>query len=424
MFIDTAIIKIKAGDGGDGAVSFHREKYVAAGGPDGGDGGQGGNVVFTVDDGINTLSDFRYQRKFLAENGKPGGRKRCFGKAGGDIIIPVPRGTLVYDNQSGRLMADISGDEPFIAAKGGRGGWGNSHFATPTRQVPRFAKPGIPGESYEIRLELKLLADVGLVGFPNVGKSSLLAVVSEARPEVANYHFTTITPVLGVVRVSEGVSFVMADIPGIIEGASQGVGLGHDFLRHVERCRLLIHVVDVSGSEGRDPLEDIAAINKELREFNPELASRPMIIAGNKCDLTDDQSVERVAAAVREQGYEFFPMMAAIAHGTDALIKKCAERLSKLPPIKEYTPEPVLAPDIESVRDRSVNISRRDDGAYVVEGEWLLRFLRGVNMDDYDSLQYFQRILQTSGVIDSLRNAGVTDGDTVSIFDFEFDFVE
>jgi GTP-binding protein len=321
-------------------------------------------------------------------------------------------------------MADISGDEPFIAAKGGRGGWGNSHFATPTRQVPRFAKPGIPGESYEIRLELKLLADVGLVGFPNVGKSSLLAVVSEARPEVANYHFTTITPVLGVVRVSEGVSFVMADIPGIIEGASQGVGLGHDFLRHVERCRLLIHVVDVSGSEGRDPLEDIAAINKELREFNPELASRPMIIAGNKCDLTDDQSVERVAAAVREQGYEFFPMMAAIAHGTDALIKKCAERLSKLPPIKEYTPEPVLAPDIESVRDRSVNISRRDDGAYVVEGEWLLRFLRGVNMDDYDSLQYFQRILQTSGVIDSLRNAGVTDGDTVSIFDFEFDFVE
>ncbi|HBT64309.1 MAG TPA: Obg family GTPase CgtA, partial [Ruminococcaceae bacterium] len=240
-------------------------------------------------------------------------------------------------NQSGRLMADISGDEPFIAAKGGHGGWGNSHFATPTRQVPRFAKPGIPGESYEIRLELKLLADVGLVGFPNVGKSSLLAVVSEARPEVANYHFTTITPVLGVVRVSEGVSFVMADIPGIIEGASQGTGLGHDFLRHVERCRLLIHVVDVSGSEGRDPLEDIAAINKELREFNPELASRPMIIAGNKCDLTDDQSVERVAAAVREQGYEFFPMMAAIAHGTDALIKKCAERLSKLPPIKEYT---------------------------------------------------------------------------------------
>lgn len=424
MFIDTAIIKIKGGDGGDGAVSFHREKYVAAGGPDGGDGGQGGNVVFVADDGINTLADFRYRRKFFAENGQPGGSKRCFGKSGRDLIVPVPRGTLVYDNQTGRLMADISSDEPFIAARGGRGGWGNSHFATPTRQVPRFAKPGMPGEAYEIRLELKLLADVGLVGFPNVGKSSLLAVVSEARPQIANYHFTTVTPMLGVVRLSEGVSFVMADIPGIIEGASQGVGLGHNFLRHIERCRLLVHVVDVSGSEGRDPLEDIASINKELHEFNPELASRPMIIAGNKCDLTDDATVEAFADAVRSQGFEFFPMMAAIAHGTDALIKRCAELLSKLPPIKEYTPEPEAAPDSESLGDRSVNITRRDDGAFVVEGEWLLRFLRGVNMDDYDSLQYFQRILQKSGVIDALRNAGVGDGDTVSIYDFEFDFIE
>ena len=234
MFIDTATIKIKAGDGGDGAVSFHREKYIAAGGPDGGDGGQGGDVVFVPDDGINTLADFRYRRKFFAENGQPGGKKRCFGKAGGNVEIKVPRGTLIYNNETGRLMADMSSDKPFIAAKGGRGGWGNSHFATPVRQVPRFAKPGIPGEAYEVRLELKLLADVGLVGFPNVGKSSLLSVVSEARPEVANYHFTTVTPVLGVVRVSEGVSFVMADIPGIIEGASGGAGLGHEFLRHIE----------------------------------------------------------------------------------------------------------------------------------------------------------------------------------------------
>lgn len=424
MFIDTATIKVRAGDGGNGAVSFHREKYIAAGGPDGGDGGKGGNVVFLADDGTNTLADFRYRRKFFAENGQPGGRKRCFGKDGADVTISVPRGTLIYDNETGRLMADMSGNDPFIAAKGGRGGWGNSHFATPTRQVPRFAKPGIPGEAFELRLEMKLLADVGLVGFPNVGKSSLLSVVSEARPEVANYHFTTITPVLGVVRVAEGVSFVMADIPGIIEGASEGAGLGHDFLRHIDRCRLLVHVVDVAGSEGRDPYEDVAAINRELQSFNPELASRPMIIAGNKCDLTDDETVERFAAAMREQGFEFFPMMAAIAHGTGALMKRCAELLSKLPPIKEYTPEPVALPDPESLRDRSVTITRRDDGAYVVNGDWLLRVLRGIIIDDEESLQYFQRVLQSSGVIDALRSAGIGEGDTVSIYDFEFDFVE
>jgi GTP-binding protein len=272
MFIDKAIIHIKAGGGGNGAVSFHREKYVAAGGPDGGDGGRGGNVVFVAQDGTNTLSDFRYKRKFTAPSGEPGGKKRCFGKAGEDLIVPVPRGTLLYDNQTGRLMADMSGDEPFVAAKGGRGGWGNAHFATPTRQVPRFAKPGVPGEEYELRLELKLLADVGLVGFPNVGKSTLISVVSEAKPQIANYHFTTITPVLGVVRVQEGTSFVMADIPGLIEGAGEGAGLGHDFLRHVERCRLLVHVVDVSGSEGRDPLEDFDTINSELEKFSKALS--------------------------------------------------------------------------------------------------------------------------------------------------------
>ena len=292
MFVDTAVIKIKAGEGGDGAVSFRREKYVAAGGPDGGDGGRGGDIVFVADDGLNTLADFRYRKKYVAENGDPGGPKKRFGKSGADLIIRVPRGTLISDSKTGRLLADISSNQPFLAAKGGRGGWGNSHFATPTRQAPRFSKPGIPGEELTVRLELKLLADVGLVGFPNVGKSSLLSAVSEARPEIANYHFTTLTPVLGVVRVMEGVSFVMADIPGLIEGASRGAGLGHEFLRHIDRSRLLIHVVDVPGSEGREPLEDIETINRELSGFNPELLSRPMIIAGNKCDLADERKIE------------------------------------------------------------------------------------------------------------------------------------
>lgn len=422
MFIDKATIKVKAGDGGNGAVTFHREKYVAAGGPDGGDGGKGGNIVFVAQDGNNTLADFRYKRKFAAEPGGQGGAKRCFGRNGADCVIPVPRGTLIYDNETGRLMADMSDDEPFVAARGGRGGWGNSHFATPTRQVPRFAKPGIPGEAYELRLELKLLADVGLVGFPNVGKSTLISVVSQAKPEIANYHFTTITPVLGVVRVAEGTSFVMADIPGVIEGASEGVGLGHDFLRHVERCRLLVHVVDVSGSEGRDPLEDFATINRELKQFNPELASRPMIVAGNKCDLTDDAQVEAFAAAMREQGYEFFPMMAAIAHGTDAVVKRCSQLLAQLPPIRAYEPEPEAPVDTESLADRSVTVSNHD-GVYFVEGEWLLRVMRGINFDDYESLQYFERVLQSAGVIDALVKAGVQEGDTVSIYDFEFDFV-
>lgn len=422
MFVDKATIQVKAGDGGNGAVTFHREKYVAAGGPDGGDGGKGGDVVFLADDGLNTLVDFRYRRKFSAGNGEPGGQKRCFGKNGRDEIIKVPRGTLIFDNETGRLMADMSGDEPFVAAKGGRGGWGNSHFATPTRQVPRFAKPGVPGQALELRLELKLLADVGLVGFPNVGKSSLLSVVSAAKPEIANYHFTTLSPVLGVVRVAKGVSFVMADIPGVIEGASEGVGLGHEFLRHIDRCRLLVHVVDVSGSEGRDPLEDLAVINRELEAFSPELASRPMLIAGNKCDLTDQETVDAFAAAVQEMGYEFFPMMAAIAHGTDELVKRCAELLQKLPPILRYEPEPPALPDAYVARDHSFTVSSRD-GVYFVEGEWLLRILQSVNMDDYESLQYFQRVLQSSGIIDALVDAGVSEGDTVCIYDFEFDFV-
>lgn len=422
MFVDVATIQVRAGNGGNGAVAFHREKYVASGGPDGGDGGVGGNVIFVADDGVSTLADFRYKRKYAAGNGEDGGSKRCFGKKGVDCIIKVPRGTLVYDKESGRLMADISCDEPFVAAKGGRGGWGNAHFATPTRQVPRFAKPGMPGESYELRLELKLLADVGLVGFPNVGKSTLISVVSEAKPQIANYHFTTITPVLGVVRVAEGASFVMADIPGVIEGASEGVGLGHDFLRHVERCRLLVHVVDVAGSEGRDPLADFDTINRELASFNPELASRPMIVAGNKCDLASDEQLAAFEQAMKDRGYAYFPIMAPIAHGTDALINFCAARLAQLPPIQRYEPEPEVIPE-QPQDSRAVQITRHGD-VFFVEGEWLLRLMRSINFDDYESLQYFERSLQSAGVIDALREAGASEGDTVSIYDFEFDFVE
>ncbi len=422
MFIDKAVIRIKAGNGGNGAVSFHREKYVAAGGPDGGDGGKGGNVVFVPQDGSNTLSDFRYKRKFLAPAGENGGAKRCFGKNGEDLVIPVPRGTLIYDNESGRLMADMSQDGPFIAAKGGRGGWGNSHFATPTRQVPRFAKPGVPGEEFEVRLELKLLADVGLVGFPNVGKSTLISVVSEAKPEIANYHFTTLTPVLGVVRVAEGASFVMADIPGVIEGASEGVGLGHEFLRHVERCRLLIHVVDVAGSEGRDPLEDFETINRELLQFNPELAKCPMLVAGNKCDLATDEQLAAFEQAMAERGLEYFPMMAAIAHGTKELVDRCAAKLAELPPIRTFEAEPVPLQDIAQLHDRSVRIQNHG-GVFFVEGEWLLKLLQTIDLQEPDSLQYFERVLQTSGVIRQLEEAGVQEGDTVSIYDLEFDFV-
>ena len=422
MFVDKAVITVKAGDGGNGAVSFHREKYVAAGGPDGGDGGRGGNIVFKVDTGLNTLADFRYKRKYTAPAGQTGGAKRCFGKAGEDLVITVPEGTLIFDDETGRLMADMTADKPFIAAKGGRGGWGNAHFATPTRQVPRFAKPGTPGENYTLRLELKLLADVGLVGFPNVGKSSLISAVSEAKPQVANYHFTTITPVLGVVRVAERQSFVMADIPGIIEGAAEGVGLGHDFLRHIERCRVLVHVVDIAGSEGRDPLADFDKINHELAAFDSARAARPMIVAGNKCDLATEEQQAAFAAAMKERGFAYFPIMAPIAHGTDALIKHLAAMLQTLPPPTRFEPEAETLPDAETLRDRSVQI-RQEDGVFFVEAPWLLRLMRGINFDDIESLQYFEKVLRSAGVIDALTAAGVAEGDTVCIYDFEFEFV-
>ena len=356
MFVDIAKIHLKAGDGGDGAVSFHREKYVAAGGPDGGDGGRGGNIIFKADSNLSTLADFRYKRKYTAQSGEKGGGGRCSGKKAPDLIISVPVGTLVKDAESGRIIADISDSEPVVIAKGGNGGWGNQHFATPTRQVPRFAKNGNPGEELDVTLELKLLADVGLIGFPNVGKSTLISVVSEAKPKIANYHFTTLTPVLGVVRMGAGSSFVMADIPGLIEGAGEGVGLGHEFLRHVERCRLLLHVIDVSGSEGRDPIDDFNKINRELAVFSSELETRPQIIVGNKCDLTDDEEIRRISDYFTEKGYKFFPVMAAIAEGTDELINYVAAELAKLPPIKKYEAEPKPLEDLTIKKKRDFTI--------------------------------------------------------------------
>lgn len=423
MFVDTAKIKIKAGDGGDGAVSFHREKYVAAGGPDGGDGGRGGNIVFVADTNLSTLADFRYKRKYFASKGENGKGGRCRGRNAEDLVIRVPLGTLVKEEGTNRLLADVSTKEPYIVAKGGKGGWGNPHFATPVRQVPRFAKPGLPGEEFDVVLELKLLADVGLVGFPNVGKSTLVSVVSQAKPEIANYHFTTITPVLGVVSIEEGSSFVMADIPGLIEGAWQGTGLGHQFLRHVERCRMLVHIVDVSGSEGRDPKEDFKAINNELKKFNPELAERPMVVVGNKCDMATDGQIADFKAYAEEQGYEFFPIMAAIRYGVDPLLKKITEMLSKLPSIARYEAEPAPIVTVDDFDDHTVAI-KNVNGIYTVEADWLLQVMKGINFDDYESLNYFQKVLINGGVIDALRKNGCSDGDTVSIYDVEFDFMD
>ncbi len=423
MFVDVAKIHVKAGDGGDGAVAFHREKYVAAGGPDGGDGGRGGNVVFQADTNLSTLADFRYKRKYAAKKGENGRGNRQRGKNAEDLIVRVPLGTLVKDAETGRVIADVSTEEPVVIAKGGKGGWGNPHFATPVRQVPRFAKPGLPGEELDVTLELKLLADVGLVGFPNVGKSTLVSVVSEAKPEIANYHFTTITPVLGVVSMGEGSSFVMADIPGLIEGAWQETGLGHQFLRHVERCRMLVHIVDISGSDGRDPYEDFKIINSELEKFNPELSKRPMIVAGNKCDMCTDEQIDEYRKYIEDMGYDFFPIMAAIRYGVDPLLNKIREMLSKLPPIERYEPEPAPVVKAEDFDDHSVVINKVD-GIYTVEAKWLYNVMRSINFDDYESLNYFQNVLMNNGVFDALREAGINEGDTVSLYDIEFDFVE
>lgn len=423
MFTDVAKITIKAGDGGDGAVAFHREKYVASGGPDGGDGGRGGDVVFVVDDNLSSLLDFRYKRKFAAERGENGRGARCFGKDGKDLVIKVPRGTLIRNAETGRLMQDMSGDEPFIAAKGGRGGWGNSHFATPTRQAPRFAKSGGKGECFEITLEMKLIADVGLLGFPNVGKSTLLSVVSAARPKIANYHFTTLEPQLGVVRLDEETSFVMADIPGLIEGASEGIGLGLSFLRHVERCRLLVHIVDISGSEGRDPVEDFEKINLELERFSPELMERPQIVVGNKVDLIADgrQLADRFQDYVEKRGYPYLEMSAATATGTKAVIDRVAKELAKLPPVLVYEPEPELYESEGNERETVIEVV---NGVYEVSGEWLERLLGSVNFSDNDSLQYLHKVLTRGNVYAMLEEKGIQDGDTVSIYGVQFDYIK
>lgn len=424
MFVDQAKIYIKAGDGGDGAVSFHREKYVAAGGPDGGDGGKGGDIVFVVDDNISNLIDFRYKRKYVAEKGQNGGAKNCSGRNAPDLVVKVPRGTVVREIKSGRILADLSTDEPAVIAHGGKGGRGNAHFATSTRQIPKFAKPGFRGDEYEVMLELKLIADVGLVGFPNVGKSTLISVVSAAKPKIANYHFTTLTPVLGVVKIEEGKSFVMADIPGLIEGASEGVGLGHEFLRHVERCRLIVHVIDVSGSEGRDPIEDFKAINHELENFSMELAEAPQIVAANKSDMATPEQIERLRNYVEDQGLLFYEISAATTKGTKELMYGIWERLSVLPPVKQFEAQPLTQEELDdkliSKKDFRVTV---EDGVYFVEADWLLDILRTANMDDYSSLQYFQNVLRTSGIIEKLEEMGIEEGDTVSIFDFEFEYL-
>ncbi|MBQ7255719.1 MAG: GTPase ObgE [Oscillospiraceae bacterium] len=422
MFVDKVRITVAAGNGGNGAVAFHREKYVAAGGPDGGDGGNGGSVVLRVDDHLSTLMDFRYKRKYTAPNGEDGRGSRCRGKKGDDLIIRVPRGTVVRDSETNEIIQDMSGSEDFVLCKGGRGGWGNQHFATPTRQVPRFAKSGLPGEKHDVILELKLLADVGLVGFPNVGKSTLLSVTSGAHPKIANYHFTTLYPNLGVIYVEDGVSFVMADIPGIIEGAAEGAGLGHDFLRHIDRCRLLVHLVDVSGSEGRDPVEDFEKICAELSQYSPELASRPMIVAANKTDLLAPESdnLARLKKAAAEKGCELYEISAATTAGTRELVKTIAGKLAALPPVTVYEPE-YVKPLPEAGDAQEVQIEHMDD-LWLLSGKWLERLISDINFEDYESRMYFDRQLRKSGVFERLEAMGVQDGDTISIYDFEFEY--
>lgn len=421
MFVDIAKIRLKAGKGGDGAVSFRREKYVAAGGPDGGDGGRGGNIVFVADPNLSTLMDFRYKTKYAAPAGENGRGARCNGKNAEDLVIRVPRGTLVKEATSGAVMADIADDTPVVVAHGGRGGWGNTHFATPTRQIPRFAKPGMPGEEFEVQLELKLIADVGLIGFPNVGKSTLLSVLSAARPKIANYHFTTLSPVLGVVKVDEQASFVAADIPGLIEGAADGVGLGHDFLRHIERCRLLLHVVDVSGCEGRDPQEDFAKINRELALFSPALAGRPQLVLGNKCDIATPEQVRSFAAFVEGQGLTFLPVSAATRQGLDGLPGQVYARLAQLPQTVTFQPE-FVRPAAEGEGAR-FTVTRLDEHTFQVDAPWLERILAGSDVEDYESLQYFQRQLGDSGLLAELVRQGVQENDTICIGEYQFDYV-
>ena len=424
MFIDKIQIYIKAGDGGNGAISFRREKYVAQGGPDGGDGGHGGNIVFRIDEGSNTLLAFRYKRKFIAGNGGNGKGAKFHGATADDLVILVPRGTLIKDATTGRIIKDMSDDEDFICCKGGRGGWGNKHFATPTRQVPNFAKNGTKGEEKEVILELKMLADVGIIGYPSVGKSSILARISAAKPKIADYHFTTLSPNLGVVSTGGESGFIAADIPGLIEGAADGAGLGHAFLRHIDRCRLLWHVVDISCFEGRDPVEDIIKINTELERYSPALAMREQIVVANKVDALDEELVDIKAFEeyVKENGWTLMYVSAATGEGLNELIKYSADELKELPPMTVYEAE--YEPEDAYVGGGKETTIRREGGMFIVEGEWLFNLMGQINFSDYESLNYFQRILYRSGVFEELEKHGCVDGDTVSIYDFEFDFVK
>jgi len=428
MLIDNVRVYVKAGDGGNGGVAFHREKYVSHGGPSGGDGGKGGDIVLTVDEGANTLLAYKYRRKFIAQNGENGKTEKFHGKNGEDVILPVPPGTVVKDAESGLVIVDMTGVDRFVLCRGGRGGWGNRHFATSTRQIPRFAEGGLKGEEKEVIFELKMLADVGLIGLPSVGKSSILAQISSARPKIADYHFTTLSPNLGVVRVNSDSNegFVAADLPGLIEGASDGAGLGHAFLRHIDRCRLLLHVVDVSCSEGRDPVSDIELINRELEGYSPELAKRPQIIVANKFDSVPDGrsgATDMLEEYADENGIELIYVSAATGYNIKEMVRLAYERLQLLPPLLVYdaeykAPEKVAGP---SARETEI---RFEDGVWLVEGEWLWNLVGSVNFEDRESLNYFQRVLRNSGVIQQMEEAGVKDGDTVSIYDFEFDFVK
>ena len=422
MFVDKVRITVIGGRGGDGAVAFHREKYISAGGPDGGDGGHGGSVILKVNDHLSTLLDFRYKRKYAAQPGANGQGAHRSGKRGESLVIQVPRGTVVRDAESGKIIIDMSTVEEFTLAKGGRGGWGNAHSATPTRQVPRFAKAGLKGEEKDVILELKLLADVGLVGFPNVGKSTLLSVTSNARPKIANYHFTTLFPNLGVIYVGEGVSFVMADIPGIIEGAAEGAGLGHDFLRHIDRCRLLVHVVDVSGSEGRDPVDDFNAICDELANYSVDLSNRPMIVAANKVDIMDPESdnLERLRERCDSLGIELYEISAGTTQGTKHLMRVIAEHLRTLPPVTIYEPE-YIAPVIEAGDPNALEIEHLGN-TWLITGTWLERLVNNINFDDYESRNYFDVQLRKCGLFQRLEEMGIQDGDTVDIYDFQFEY--
>lgn len=425
MLADTASVYVEAGNGGNGLVSFHREKYVAAGGPDGGDGGHGGDVIFVVDEKLSTLMDFRYKRRYKAQNGEDGKSAKGSGKNGEDLIVKVPAGTIIKDAESGKIIADLKQvGQRFTVAKGGCGGWGNCHFATATRQIPRFAKSGTEGDRREITMELKLLADVGLVGFPNVGKSTLLSVVSDARPKIANYHFTTLEPNLGVVDLGPEKSFVMADIPGIIEGASEGIGLGHEFLRHVERTRLLIHVVDASGIEGRNPTEDFDLINKEIEMYNPTLAERTQIVAANKRDLAFDTEIyDGFCDEMEKRGYKVFKISAATNLGVSELMKYVSSILDTIP-IPVLYDESETEEEIISYEEEAPFTVRRENEAYVVEGKWLKRLLGSTNFEDNESLQYFQNALRKKGVIKALEKMGISEGDPVKMYEVEFDYVK